>query len=396
MSSFCPQCGAPAGPGNRFCTSCGAALEADTPEPSVPRMADAAGAGTRGVPLPRTRAGRLGFIAALVLLVAAVTAVPMTLLSDSAPSEGESQAEAGRAPTEPDPEPSTETLRASIGEPLTLTAGDVSLRVKPEAVLDPAPVGEFDEPESGTRYVGVEVQVTNTGSDPYEEGVSPTLLTDDGQEADDAIVTGGECAGGAQDAIPAGTTRRTCITYAVPQAADAAELQLTLQPSSFGDAGAIGVWSLAGGDATESSSADLTPYETPAYAASLPEGWEIVQDYVPQGGRRHVTKAVSPDGDSSVVIDTTADTSGDPADSAATLEAGARESQGYERRAFRQVMLAGTPGFEWAYEQGGTHKVDVLFFEGEDGFGVLTEGPPARAESLGSIARAVAESVRGS
>jgi len=140
----------------------------------------------------------------------------------------------------------------------------------------------------------------------------------------------------------------------------------------------------------------FTPYKAQGYTARLPEEWEVVQDDAPQGDGRRVTKAVSPDGDSSVVIDTTPGASGDPADSAETLESGAREDPSYERRRFGRVTLGPTSGFEWAYEQDDRHKVDVLFFTGEDGYGVVAEGPPARAESLGSVARTVAESVRSS
>ncbi len=391
MSAFCPQCGAQSASTDLFCTSCGTSLDGGLS--SQPRTAaqERSPRRGRGIPLPRSRAGRLALIATVVLATAAATLLPLALLSTPPSSEAE-----GAAEEAPVAEPQTQTLRAKIGETLTLATGAVSLSVNPESLLDPAPAGEFDEPESGTRYVAVELTVKNTGADPYEAGVDPTLLTDDGQEADEAIVTSGECSGGLQDAIPAGATRRLCVSYAIPESAEAAELQLTLDAPALGEGGAIGIWSLAGNGTSSPSPVALTPYEAPSYSASLPQGWQIVQDYSAQGGGRHVTKAASPDEDMSVLIDTTARTSGDPADSAATLEAAAREDGSYARRAFHPIMLGATPGFEWAYEQGGRHKVDVLFFEGADGFAVLAEGAPAHAKRLGAIARAVAGSVRGS
>jgi hypothetical protein len=106
-----------------------------------------------------------------------------------------------------------------------------------------------------------------------------------------------------------------------------------------------------------------------------------------------VTKAVRPGGGFSVLIDTTLNTHGDPAASAATLESGARSSGAYRRLVYRRTTLGSDPSFVWAYRQGGSTKVDVLFYRGDDGFGVLAEGPTSELATLRALASRVAQSV---
>jgi hypothetical protein len=65
----------------------------------------------------------------------------------------------------------------------------------------------------------------------------------------------------------------------------------------------------------------------------------------------------------------------------------------YRRLVYGPTTLGSDPGFVWAYRQSGSTKVDILFYRGEDGFGVLAEGPPSDLATLRALARRVAESV---
>lgn len=137
----------------------------------------------------------------------------------------------------------------------------------------------------------------------------------------------------------------------------------------------------------------LVDYETTAYTARRPADWDVVQDYEAQGDGRHVSKFASPDGSSSVIVDTTANAQGDPKDSAETLDAQKSGSPGYRRLKFARTTLGGDPAFEWDYAEGGEYKVDLFFFRGDDGFAVLGEGPRSALGDLRNVARQVGDSV---
>src|SRR5687767_6131587 len=134
------------------------------------------------------------------------------------------------------------------------------------------------------------------------------------------------------------------------------------------------------------------PYRTPAYRAQLPANWRLVEDYAETNGRR-VSRAVGPDG-LSVLIDTTPNVSGDPADSARRLHQASEGIPGYRVVKLQPARLGPTPVFEWSYQQDRRRYTDVFFFRGGDGFAVLAQGPRRRFSLIRSVAREVARSVR--
>jgi hypothetical protein len=134
------------------------------------------------------------------------------------------------------------------------------------------------------------------------------------------------------------------------------------------------------------------PYRTPAYRAQLPADWRLVEDYAETNGRR-VSRAVGPDS-LSVLIDTTPNVSGDPADSARRLHRASEGIPGYKVVKLQPARLGPTPVFEWSFQQDRRRYTDVFFFRGGDGFAVLAEGPRRRFSLIRSVAREVARSVR--
>jgi hypothetical protein len=134
------------------------------------------------------------------------------------------------------------------------------------------------------------------------------------------------------------------------------------------------------------------PYLTPAYRAQLPADWRLEQDFEETNGRR-VSRALGPGG-LSVLIDTTPNTSGDPADSARRLHSSYEGVPGYRVVKLQPARLGPTPVFEWSYQLGARRYTDVFFFRGGDGFAVLAEGPRRRFSLIRSVAREVARSVR--
>jgi hypothetical protein len=134
------------------------------------------------------------------------------------------------------------------------------------------------------------------------------------------------------------------------------------------------------------------PYRTPAYRAQLPADWRLVEDYAETNGRR-VSRAVGPGG-LSVLIDTTPNVSGDPAESARRLHGLSEGIPGYRKVKLQPARLGPTPVFEWSFQQDRRRYTDVFFYRGGDGFAVLAEGPRHRFSLIRSVAREVARSVR--
>src|SRR5438067_840809 len=74
---------------------------------------------------------------------------------------------------------------ALLGDLLTMSTGQTTLKVRVTGVLDPPPVGKFDSPDSGKRYVGVQVAVKNVGAHGYTDAIDDgaTLLLADHEQA---------------------------------------------------------------------------------------------------------------------------------------------------------------------------------------------------------------------
>lgn len=138
------------------------------------------------------------------------------------------------------------TETAKLGDPITLETQSTELKVTAENVIDPLEGGQFDRPQNkGSRFVGIEVEIANTGNETYSDSPSngATVLTDDDQQADSALLTGGEC--GDQFAsdvqIGPGSRQVGCIPFEIEQGAEPARFQFG-PDSGFGPE--TGEWAL--------------------------------------------------------------------------------------------------------------------------------------------------------
>lgn len=138
----------------------------------------------------------------------------------------------------------------------------------------------------------------------------------------------------------------------------------------------------------------LHQYSTTTYVAGIPEGWHVDSDYDPEPGHRFVTRLEGPH-QMSVLVDTTPEVSGDPADSATGLEDLLENGEEpYKRLSFVRRNLGG-PAFEWCFELGDHVSTDIFFYREGDGYAVLAESPESRFREARLVARVVARSVRG-
>jgi hypothetical protein len=129
--------------------------------------------------------------------------------------------------------------KAQLGDTLTLKGTDDKTRMKVKAikVIDPVSAGEFDQPDHGKRYVGVEVRLRNVGQATYQDSPSngAHLITSGDEQADSTILSQGPCSSSfASDAtIAPGDGRKGCIPFQVPTHARVAKFQFQLD-SGFG------------------------------------------------------------------------------------------------------------------------------------------------------------------
>jgi hypothetical protein len=147
---------------------------------------------------------------------------------------------------EPDSGDKRETgKKAKLGDAITLTGQETEVRVTVLDVIDPVEAGEFDEPESGNKYVGVRVQIENVGDGPYQDspGNGATLITNKDEEGQQSILTAGICKSGFDSDIRVspGSKRRGCIPFEIPETQDPKTFQFG-PDSGFGEE--TGEWSL--------------------------------------------------------------------------------------------------------------------------------------------------------
>jgi Domain of unknown function (DUF4352) len=174
---------------------------------------------------------------------AAVLAVAVSSCgSTTTVKEQPDQTTATSAPAKPAPAKKP----AGVGDSITLN-GEEGLRMKVTLVrvIDPVPVGEFDEPQAGNRFVGVVIRLENVSSVAYDDSPSngATLIHGADEQADATIVTGGVCASGfaSQAKIAPAGRRQGCIPFELPSASKLKTFQFTLL-SGFGPD--TGEWSL--------------------------------------------------------------------------------------------------------------------------------------------------------
>jgi uncharacterized protein DUF4352 len=138
--------------------------------------------------------------------------------------------------------------KAKVGDTLTLKGnGGESMAVTVDQVMDPLQVGQYDQPDSGRRFVGIQITLKNVGSAAYSDSPSngSTLLSNTNEQAKGQIVSGGPCGNDFASSanIAPGDTQKGCIPFEMPVGQTPATFQFTLN-SGFADQ--TGQWSLAG------------------------------------------------------------------------------------------------------------------------------------------------------
>ena len=121
---------------------------------------------------------------------------------------------------------------ASFGQPITLEGGGLRVRVIPTRVIEPVPAGEFDQPEAGKRFVGVQLILQNVGDKVYDDSPSngAILLTGPNEKADTAILNEGPCSlkFGSNTKIAPGSRREGCVPFHVPRGAQPKTFEFSL------------------------------------------------------------------------------------------------------------------------------------------------------------------------
>ena len=161
--------------------------------------------------------------------------------------------------------------------------------------------------------------------------------------------------------------------------------------------GATGKGGTNGQPTTKVAGVSLVPFSAGTYDARRPAGWVQTKSdeqnrSTATNGYRYVSKWQN--GVASVLIDTTLNTSGDPAQSARKLDAGHRANPTYRPIALEPSTVNRGPAFTWEYDESGTRYIDIFFFAGRNGYAVLGAAPPADFERVRGLAVAMADSVR--
>jgi len=195
-------------------------------------------------------AGGLGRTLGLALILAAVlagcgTQTIVTTVTSSGQSKSPPQAATGSP------------KQANVGDTLTLQGnGRDSMAVTVDQVMDPLQVGPYDQPDSGQRFVGIQITLKNVGQVAYSDSPSngSTLLSNTNEQATGEIVSGGpygnDFASSAN--IAPGDIQQGCIPFEMPVGQTPATFQFTLDS---GFANQTGQWSVAGAP----TSASATP-----------------------------------------------------------------------------------------------------------------------------------------
>jgi len=162
----------------------------------------------------------------------------------------------------------TTSQNLSIGGSTTLSGnGGETMKVSVIGVQDPASGGMLDQPDPGTRYVGVELAMANIGGVDYSDAPSngAALIDSTGQQHDPVITSGGSCDSPGTLNIMPGNWERLCIPFELPEGTAPGLFQFTL---SSGFAPQTAQWSLssatAGAASSMSGSGGAAPASDPA------------------------------------------------------------------------------------------------------------------------------------
>ncbi len=144
-----------------------------------------------------------------------------------------------------DPAPALKPAQAKPGDTISLSGADqVRMGVTVKQVLDPAPGTRFSKPTNGARFVGVQFDLSNSGSVLYQD--SPTngieLIDSLGQTYSPRIAeTDAGPALGSGVMIPPNETRSGWVIFEIPETSTPAKVQVALN-SGFADQ--VGEWQI--------------------------------------------------------------------------------------------------------------------------------------------------------
>ena len=125
-----------------------------------------------------------------------------------------------------------------IGSTQRASGNDTDLSVKLIGVLDPLSAGQYDTPDAGKRYVGIQIRVTNVGDAHYDDspGNGSEIIGDNDQQYDTTIVSEGPCGGDFQSDLKLApdAVRVGCIPFEIPTGVGLSKFQFTMD-SGFAD-----------------------------------------------------------------------------------------------------------------------------------------------------------------
>jgi hypothetical protein len=142
-------------------------------------------------------------------------------------------ADAGIDPKSLVPQP---PKRTRFGAAAQIEGADGELiEVTARRILNNIIGGEYEEPEIGNRYVGVEVEIANRGDAAISDYPSAKLKLNNGRQVDTTIMLGGECASddfSSIDLAP-GDSATGCLPFEIPEEADIDGFQMRIGSESF-------------------------------------------------------------------------------------------------------------------------------------------------------------------
>lgn len=134
-------------------------------------------------------------------------------------------------------------------------------------------------------------------------------------------------------------------------------------------------------------------YVTPTYAALLPKGWSLEEDFTPNPGGRYVTLARGPY-DNAVDIDTSTVDGETALEHVRNLEDQlSNTDEGYRRLDLQVRHPAGQVLVEWSYELEGDAFMNIQFHRGGSTFAVLGRSNQNHFRETSDLTRLIAGSV---
>lgn len=164
------------------------------------------------------------------------------LTAESCETETKSTADSGSE--EVSDESAKPAEPAGIGDSITLKDLDENeYKITVTKLVDPVTGGEFDEPQSGNRFIGVKLTIKSLSDGTYNDSPSNGAIVIDTRDEqwDPTILTEGNCKLPTNVKIAPGAQRKICIPFEIGDRRKPKTFQFALD-SGFGDEN--GEWSL--------------------------------------------------------------------------------------------------------------------------------------------------------